>query len=201
MTVSNVLHAPVAVFCDRTHMGSEGLYILVGKTGADPLLPFSVDSLQEGSCPLAFFCEKEADCPAVIRIDDSAYISGIFEFSDGPGNSTLVKVVVPDKGFLHDVLLFIKQHQNREMAGRKIQGPEPVVEKDDCPGWLWISGPQTGSLRRQVLSYEPVKVVSPENKCCQCNNPATFLPAGGAPDFHHPADLVTLRTLNYLYPT
>jgi len=61
------------------------------------------------------------------------WISGIFEFSDRPGNSSLVKMIMADKGFLHDILLFIKQHQDRELTGRKTQRPDPLVEKDEPP--------------------------------------------------------------------
>jgi hypothetical protein len=36
-------------------------------------------------------------------------------------------MVVPDKRFLHDVLLPVEQHQDRKLAGREAQFPEPVI--------------------------------------------------------------------------
>ena len=54
-----------------------------------------------------------------------------FKFFYCPGYRALVEVIVPDKGFLHDVLLPVQQHQDRELARGEAQRPEPVVEKDE----------------------------------------------------------------------
>ena len=37
---------------------------------------------------------------------------------------------MPDKGVLHDILFLCKEHQDRELACREAQRPEPVIEKD-----------------------------------------------------------------------
>ena len=40
-------------------------------------------------------------------------------------------MIVPDQGLLHDVLLFVEQHQDRELACREAQWPEPVIQKNE----------------------------------------------------------------------
>ena len=123
----------MAVLCYGTHQRVEGILLFYGKTGADPFFPFAINCLQHGCNPLTFLREKEAHRPSVCRIDDPPDIPGIFKFFNCPGNGSLIEVVVPDKGFLHDVLLLVEQHQDRELTGRKTQRPEPVVKKDETP--------------------------------------------------------------------
>ena len=80
---------------------------------------------------LTFFREEEPDCPPVTRIGDPPDIPAVLQLPDCPGYRTLVEMVVPDKGVLHDVLFLCKEHQDRELPCREAERPEPVIEKDE----------------------------------------------------------------------
>ena len=80
---------------------------------------------------LSFLGQEKPDSPAVTGINDTPDIPAILKLPGCPCYRALVKVVVPDQGILHNVLLPCKEHQDRELACGEVQRPEPFIEKDD----------------------------------------------------------------------
>ena len=128
-----ILHDPAAVMRYRVHQGVHSLLLIPGKAATDPVFPFTVNSLQNRGCHFTLPGEEESDSPSVFRVSDPPDISGTFEFFYCPRYGSLIEMVVPDKGLLHDVLLTEKQHQDRELSGGESQRPEPVIEEDKTP--------------------------------------------------------------------
>lgn len=166
--ISRFVEYDNAVFCHGQHQALYERLFRFRNVRADCTFPFAIYCLQYGGCCLPFFGKEQADSPAVVWIRYLLYIPGIFEFFYCPRNGAFVEMEMPDKGFLRDILFFIEQHQNRELAKCQSERFEPVIEKnkpaavddgDDCSKRYPFAG-TAFSMHQNILSAYGINVVS-----------------------------------------
>jgi hypothetical protein len=86
---------------------------------------------RSGTARSPSFVRKSRTAPRFRGVGYPPDISPVFEVPYRPGYRSLVRVVVPDKGILRDVLRLRKEHQDGELPSREARLPEPVVEEGE----------------------------------------------------------------------